>query len=31
MNVYTPKLQITDSSLLSDNVCAKYENKLKQN
>ena len=31
MNVYTPKLQITDSSLLSDNVCVKYENKLKQN
>ena len=31
MNVQTPKLQITNSSLLSNNVCVEYENKLKQN
>ena len=28
MNVQTPKLQITNSSLLSNNVCAEYEHKL---
>ena len=26
-----PKLQITNSNLLSNNVCAEYENKLNQN
>ena len=31
MNVQTPKLQITNSSLLSNNVYVEYENKLKQN
>ena len=28
MNVWTPNLQITNSSLMSNNQCAKYEHKL---
>ena len=31
MNVYTPNLQNINTSLLSNNVCAEYKNKLKQN
>ena len=29
MNIYNPRLQITNSSLLLNNVCAEYEHKLR--